>query len=223
MADRREVGADRPDLVLLDLRQRRRLGERRESLSVIDLLTLGSLQEREVAQCLLVERQQRNLYPCRKRAWWHREVGAREVGRGADRDEQVLDEGEVQHLLLGDLVQRPRPALGQCRLLLGDALARVTLERERREQVLADDQLLELGRLGERVDQRLAVFDAQLWLGVDAGRSVSRDERLGQRSALQRHVLGHLPKITRAPQGRRGAEATFGVVVLVLGAIRRSD
>ena len=55
-----------------------------------------------MSERLLAKRQQHDLYPCRKRARRDREVGSREVRPGADRGQQVLDERQVEHLLLGD-------------------------------------------------------------------------------------------------------------------------
>jgi hypothetical protein len=75
--------------------------------------------------------------------------------RRADRGEHVLHEGEVQHLLGGDLCDLPAPAGDGLELLGGEAFVDALLERERREEVLAHDPVLDLGGLAQHVDERL--------------------------------------------------------------------
>ena len=65
----------------------------------------------------------------------------------------------MQHLLLRDIHQAVTPALDELHLFGAQSLALRLLEREGGEQVLAQDQVLELGRLAERVDQRLAMIE----------------------------------------------------------------
>ena len=95
-----------------------------------------------------------------------REVWAREAGRGANRGQQVLHQGEVQHLLLGDLHQGVVPTLDQRHLLGREPFSLALLEGEGGEEVLAQDQVLELGGLTEGVDQRLTVLQDQRRLGI---------------------------------------------------------
>ena len=66
----------------------------------------------------------------------------------------------MEHLLLADLEERLPPALDGGERLGREALLDPLLERERREQVLEHDEVLELGGLAERVDQRLTVLEA---------------------------------------------------------------
>jgi hypothetical protein len=65
----------------------------------------------------------------------------------------------VQHLLHGDAAQRLAPAVGRFGLLASQPLAGTVFETEFREHVLAHDHVLELGGLGERPPQVLAVRD----------------------------------------------------------------
>ena len=108
----------------------------------------------------------------------HREVRPGEARGGADRRQEVLDERQVEHLLRADLEQRLAPALDRDELLRRQALADVLLERERGEQVLEHDQVLELRGLAERVDQRLAVLEAT---GVRVTRPPADLQHAGQR------------------------------------------
>jgi hypothetical protein len=88
----------------------------------------------------------------------HREVRAGQARRRPHGGQQVLDDGEVEHLLLADRQQGLPPALHRRELLRRQALVHLLLERVRRELVLEHDQVLQLGRLAERVDQRLPVL-----------------------------------------------------------------
>jgi hypothetical protein len=103
------------------------------------------------------------------------------VRRGADRGEHVLHEREVQHLLGGDVGDRAAPERDGLELLRRDSFVLALLERERREQVLAHDPVLELGGLAEHVDQCLAMLDHKRRLGVRA--SAARRQRLSEATA----------------------------------------
>ena len=71
----------------------------------------------------------------------------------------------------------------------GQALLDPLLERERREQVLEHDEVLQLRGLAERVDQRLAVLDAAR---VRVIRPPADLEDAGQRSMWdERGCFGH--------------------------------
>jgi hypothetical protein len=87
------------------------------------------------------------------------QVGPGQMRRRADRREHVLHQREVEHLLGGDVGDRPPPAGDGLELLRCEAFVLALLQRERREQVLAHDPVLELGGLAEHVDQRLAMLD----------------------------------------------------------------
>src|SRR6185295_61632 len=95
----------------------------------------------------------------------------------ADRREHVLHEREVQHLLGADVGDRPPPASDGLELLRREPLVLALLERERREQVLAHDPVLELGGLTQHVDQRLAMLDDELGLGLRPSTARRQDLR----------------------------------------------
>jgi hypothetical protein len=65
----------------------------------------------------------------------------------------------VQHLLGGDVGDRAPPSGDGVELLGSEPFVGALLERERREQVLAHDRVLDLGGLAQHVDQRLAMLD----------------------------------------------------------------
>ncbi len=160
LADRVELLQLRHDLVRPAMRQRDRLLDRREHLGVLDVHPLRPLEEGEVAQGRLAERHQLDPHPGRVGIGGHREVRPGEARGGADRRQQVLDEREVEHLLLGDLQQRLAPALDRRELVRRQPLVLGLLERERREQVHEHHEVLELGGLAQGVDERLAVLQA---------------------------------------------------------------
>ena len=101
-----------------------------------------------------------------------REVRPAQRRRRADGREQVLDQGQVEHLLLGDVDELAAPAPDRLELGRGQALVVAVLHRKRRVQVLAHHELLERGRLAERVDERLAVLE-------DHRRRAGRDTTAG--------------------------------------------
>ena len=143
----------------------RRPVDRGQSLGVVQRHPLGALKEHEVPQRLLAERQQRQVNAGRVVAGGLREVRPGQVRRGADRGQQVLHQGQVQHLLGGDVHDLLAPALHRGGLGVGQPLGRGLLQRERREQVLRHDAVLQFGRLAQDVDQRLAVLDHERRLG----------------------------------------------------------
>ena len=160
LADRVELLQVRDDLVVLVVGQRHGLLDRLEPLGVLDVHPLGPLEEGEVAQRGLAERHQLDPDAGRVAVGRHREVRTSEARGRADGRQQVLDEREVEHLLLADRQERLAPAVDRGKRLGRQPLVDLLLERERREQVLEHDQVLELGGLPERVDQRLAVLEA---------------------------------------------------------------
>ena len=127
---------------------------------------------------LLPERHEREVHPGRIVVGGRRQVGPAEVRRRADRREQVVHEREVEHLLGRDVRDRGPPAVDRRQLAPCQPLVLALLERERREQVLAHDPVLELGRLAQHVDQRLAMLDHERRLG--RGLPTPRREHLGE-------------------------------------------
>ena len=151
-----------------------------------------SLQEGEMTERGLTERQE--LDPD---AGWvgiggHREVRPRQARRGPHRGEQVLDEREVEHLLRADLEQRRPPATDGRQRVFGQAFLGPLLEREGREEVLEHHQVLELRGLAKGVDERLAMLEAA---GVRIVRPASDLQDVGQRAV--RTEVDHVAQRTR--------------------------
>jgi hypothetical protein len=95
--DRREVLPPGHDVPLVH--HRCRPADRGQAIGVGQVHSLRPLQEHEVAQRLLAERQQRQLHARRVMAGGRRQVRPGHVRRGADRRQQVVHQGQVQHLL----------------------------------------------------------------------------------------------------------------------------
>ncbi len=110
-------------------------------------------------QGLLTERQQGQLHPGGVVPGRGGQVRPGQVRGGADGREQVVDQGQMQHLSRGHAQDLPLPARDGGQLVRGQALVPGFLERERGEQVLAHDPVLEFGRLAQHVDQGFAVLD----------------------------------------------------------------
>ena len=108
---------------------------------------------------LLGERQQLHPDPGRVCVWRQREVRPLERRASPDGGQQVLDEREVQHLLLGDVDDLAPPAPRGRELLRRQPLVVAVLHGEGRVQVLAHHELFECRGLAERPDQRLAVLE----------------------------------------------------------------
>ncbi len=193
VADRFELGKDRAAHLVGRRGQRLRLGERGKALRVGHVHALRSLEVGEVAQGDLAEGHQHQLDLRRERARRDREVRAAQVRRGAHGGEQVLHQREVQHLLLGDVDELVAPVLHERLHVGGEALAGVLLERERGEEVLAEDEMLQLGGLAEDVDQRLAVLDADRRLGVDVLAADRQDVREPPTRSQTRLLTRHAP------------------------------
>jgi hypothetical protein len=79
-------------------------------LRVVGVHALRALQEHEVLQRGLTERQQRQVQAGRVVAGWVREVRPGQVRGAADGGQQVLHQGQVQHLLRGDVADVLAPA-----------------------------------------------------------------------------------------------------------------
>src|SRR6185436_16018433 len=135
MADRLEVGRDGPDCVLGYVRKRNGLLNSGQLFGVLDGVALRSFEVGKVAQRGLAKWHQQDLDAGRERARRNREIGPAEVRPGADGGEQVLDQRQVQHLLLGDVNQLSAPAAGKRRLLGAQSFASVAFQGERGEQV----------------------------------------------------------------------------------------
>ena len=165
--DRGEVLAARDDVAVLHgwHGRGRSLLERGHARGVLDVHALGALEEHEVAQRLLAERQQRQVHARRVVAGGLREVRPGQVRGGADGGQQVLHQRQVQHLLGGHVGYLLAPILDRCCFLGGQPLVLQLLQAEGRVQVLAHDAVLKLGGLAEHVDQRLAVLDHERRLG----------------------------------------------------------
>ena len=193
LADRVELLELRDDLVPRVMRQRDGFRDGRESFGVLDVHPLGTLEEGEMPEGGLVEGQELDPDAGRIAVRRHREVRAGQARRGPDRRQEVLRQRHVEHLLRGDLEESPAPAPDRGERVSRQALVDVLLERERREQVLEHDQVLELGRLAERIDQRLAVLEPAP-LGVTLAAADGED--IGKRSMRAwRDVLDHRSSI----------------------------
>ncbi len=155
--DGREVLPARHDVAGHHVRHR--AADRSEPLAVVQVHALGPLEEHEMPQRLLPERQQGQVNSCGIVARRVREVRPGQVRGGANRGQQVLHQRQMQHLLRGDVRDDRAPAPGSGQFVGGEVLALVLLEGERREQVLAHDAVLQFGGFAEHVDQRLAVLD----------------------------------------------------------------
>lgn len=154
--------------------------DRRQSVGVVDVHPLRTLQEHEVAESLLPERQQGQLDSGGVVVGRLGHVRPAQVGGGAHRREDVVDQGQVQHLLGGDMRDLLAPAAYHLHLDTGEAFVGALLEREGGEEVLAHDGVLELGGLAEHVDQRLTMLDHKRSLGRRL--TAPRGDDLGQSS-----------------------------------------
>ena len=201
--DRREVLPARHDVAGHHVRHR--AAERCEPVAVVQVHALGTLEEHEVPQRLLPERQQRQVNPGGIVAGRVGEVRPGQVRRGADRGQQVLHQRQVQHFLRGDVRDDLAPAPGGGQFFGREALALVLLEGERREQVLAHDAVLQFCGLAQHVDQRLAVLDHERCLR--RGQAAAGGDDLRQPSALGggrrgRHGSGRGPRSGGRRSGR---------------------
>ncbi len=187
------------DLVVLVVRQRDGLRDRLEALGILDVHPVRPLEEGEVAEGGLAERHQLDPDAGRVRVGGHRKVRSGETRGRADRRQQVLDEREMEHLLLADLQEGLAPALDGDERLGCQTLLDLLLERERREQVLEHHEVLELGALAERVDQRLPMLEAP---AVRIIRPPADIQDAGQRTVRAgRDTLGHGTSLRLAGAG----------------------
>jgi hypothetical protein len=116
-----------------------------------------------------------------------------QVRGAADGGQQVLHQGQVQHLLRGDVGYALTPSLDGFGFFGAEVLGFGLLQRERGVQVLAHDAVLEFGGLAQHVVQRFAVLDYQRGLG--RGQAAARGNHLGEPTPglVFAHVLSGLP------------------------------
>ena len=191
-----EILAARDDLAFGHGRDRAAVGG--HPLRVVQVHALRSLQEHEVLERGLAERQQRQVHAGRVVGGGMREVRPGQVRGAADGGQQVLHQGQVQHLLGGDVADVLAPALDRLRLFGAQALGFGLLQRERGVQVLAHDAVLEFGRLAQHVVQRLAVLDHQRRLG--RGQPAARRDHLCEPSPGL--VFAHVGYCVRGSRAR---------------------
>ena len=98
VTDGREVLGLRDD-VALGHQRHRFVNGRVDALSASERHALGALQEHEMPQCLLSERDQRQVHSGRIVVSGSRKVRPAEVGGSADRRQQVVHQRQVEHLL----------------------------------------------------------------------------------------------------------------------------
>ena len=131
---------------------------RGQPVGVGQLHPLRALQEDEVLQRRLAEREQAQLH-----AGWITlrlmgEVWPAHIRRGPDGDEQVLHHGPVQHLLCRHIQHHPAPPLHGDELVSLKSRTAVALQTERSIEVLAHQGVLELAGQAQQVGQLLAPF-----------------------------------------------------------------
>ena len=216
----RETGLDRPVHVpdsgeVLPARHdvaghhvRHRAAERGEPVAVVQVHALGTLEEHEVPQRLLPERQQGQVHPGGIVTGRVGKVRPGQVRRGTDRGQQVLHQRQVQHFLRGDVRDDLAPAPGGGHFFGREALALILLEGERREQVLAHDAVLQFGGLAQHVDERLAVLDHERCLR--RGQAAPGGDDLREPSALGGGRRGRFG----SGRGSRGGGRRSGLVVV---------
>src|SRR2546423_932471 len=90
-----------------------------------------------------------------------REIGPLEMGRGAERAQDVSGQGQVQHFLLDDVDQGQLPGLDAGQLPCGDAFLNAPLQRKLGVEVLAEQAVLEFAGLAEQVDELLPALNSQ--------------------------------------------------------------
>ena len=89
------------------------------------------------------------------------EVVAAEAWRPPEGGQQVVDQGQVDHLLQGELVDPPLPPGHGWHLRGGQPVTGLGPQGERRVQVDAEDGMLDLGRFAQQVQQLLAALKDQ--------------------------------------------------------------
>src|SRR5262247_3900224 len=154
----------RNDIALRE--QRQRLMDRRvDPLRALKLHALGALKKHEVTQRGLAERHQHQSDASRKVTRWGRQFRAVEVRSRTDCRQQVLHQRQVQHLLRRHVGDDPPPSANSIEFRGSELFFTVLFEREGSEQVLTHEPVLELSRLAQHVDQRLAMLDQKRSFG----------------------------------------------------------
>src|SRR2546429_760923 len=153
------LGARR-DLRFVD-REGLHRSDRAKAFRISQRHAFGTLQEHEVAERPLPEGDQGDLdirwIPARE----DREIGPLEMGRGAERAQDVGGQGQVQHFLLDDVDQGQLPGLDAGQLPCGDAFLNAPLQRKLGVEVLAEQAVLEFAGLTEQVDELLPALNSQ--------------------------------------------------------------
>ena len=168
VAHRQEVLAVRDDVVRRH--DRGGLTQGPQPFSVVEGHALGAFEVQEVAQGLFAKGEQSQfdrgrVVPCRLG-----QVGAREVRGGPQGSQHVGGQRQVEHFLARYAEDGGPPAVDGRSLLLAQPLIGAFLQAEGREQVLAHQGVLQLGRGADHVDERLAVLDDERRLGGRSGR-----------------------------------------------------
>ncbi len=168
--------------------------ERGRAVGVLEVHPLGAFEEHEVAQGRLPERDKRQVHAGRVGARGLGKVRPGQVRGRAHGGQHVLHQGQVQHLLGGHVGDRGAPALDGLVLLGGEPLLLRLLQAEGGVQVLAHDAVLELGRLAQHVDQRLAMLDHERGLGRSQAASAGDHLREPPARGLDRGLVRGLAR-----------------------------
>ena len=98
----------------------------------------------------------------------HRKIRPAEMGTAADRQRQIGDQSQMRHLLDRDVDDGAPPAPQFGRLRRVEAI-RLVFQAEGREEIAAHQVVLDLGGLGEEIDQ--------LFPAIDVNRAFARHRR----------------------------------------------
>ncbi len=129
-----------------------------------------TLQIDEMIERRLGQRHESNDEAGRVVARRHRQVRTVEVRRAAQRHQQIVDERQVTHLLDGDAHHAFAPACDTVRLGRRQPIADSTLEAERRVEIRAEQIVLDLGGLGQQMNESFTArgHGGQRWQGKNA-------------------------------------------------------
>ncbi len=119
----------------------------------------------EVLQRIAVEWRQAHDQAGGQHAGRDREIATAEMGDTTDRVHQIGHQGQMGHLVDGDIDDGTRP-LGDLGARLGvDIVVGLGLQAPSGIEIAAHQVVLDLGRFGERVEQLLAIMDADRRFG----------------------------------------------------------
>src|SRR5262249_51145564 len=118
---------------LLRPHDRDRVFYRGQAFGIGQVHALGSLEEQEVAKCLLTERKQFEAHSTWIVPGRLGQVRPRQVGAYADGRQQVAGDGQMEHFLLGNREDRGSPPLDRCELLMREPFIDGAFEREGRK------------------------------------------------------------------------------------------